>query len=653
MTSNPNPDNKRGLRNLFSGITSRYTLRLRQKVITVAISGLILASFVYTFAALITERTIMREEIIKKSKVVTQLASHLGELPLLSENEELIKKAISTLKHIPEVSFVELYNKEHELLALEGDFSPPPREHPVKTEISIIERSSYFDLCTRVYTIKAREDIDIFQDISESKELKEHIGWIRIGFSKAYMKQAEESIIYKGLLIAVIFTLTSITLLYKLLTAATKPLTTLSNAVESVRKGSYPEIKISSSDEIGTLTAEFNRMSRTIKEREEMLLKRANLSAFVADIGIVLTESGPLQTILQRCTEIMIIRLDVVLARIWIYKDYENILELSACTGIYTLSDSPQQRLLPGEFEAGMIAQKRRKHYSNTIDDLHFNDRKWATQKGIVSFAGYPIVVENQLVGVIDMFAKKPLTEDTIDIMDSVADEIALGIQHKLVEQKIKASLNEKEVLLREIHHRVKNNMQVISSLLSLQSEYIRDKQYIDILSESKNRIKSMALVHEKLYQSKDLANIDFNDYITTLANSLFSFYRVTAGNISVNIDVKDVLLGVDTAMPCGLVVNELLSNSLKHAFPEGRRGEISITLKKSGVELEPDYELIVSDNGVGIPEGLDIGKTKSLGLQLITTLVSHQLQGKLNLIRTDGTKFHIRFKEIKYAKRI
>ncbi len=640
-------------RKKISDIAAKHFTTLRQKIFLMAVLVLILTSIVYTFEAVRTERAIMREALLKKAAIVTELATHLGELPLISGNPELMKKEISSLKNISEVSFVAFYDKTMKLLVKEGDISRYPAKFTGNTRMSIIEKDEYFDLSAPVYIVRMEEDIGIFEETDQGEEVKKNIGWIRIGFSKTSMKEAEKTIIYRGVIIAVILIIASSILVYKLTTEATKPLALLSNAVASIRKGTYPEINITSMDEIGTLTSEFNRMSRTIKEREEMLLKRANLSAFVADIGIVLTESGPLQTILQRCTEIMIIRLDIVLARIWIYKDYENILELSACTGIYTLSDSPQQRLLPGEFEAGMIAQKRRRHNSNTIDDLHFNDRKWATQKGIVSFAGYPIVVENRLVGVIDMFAKKPLTEDTIDIMDSVADEIALGIQHKLVEQRIKASLNEKEVLLREIHHRVKNNMQVISSLLSLQSEYIRDKQYIDILSESKNRIKSMALVHEKLYQSKDLANIDFNDYITTLANSLFSFYRVTAGNISVNIDVKDVLLGVDTAMPCGLVVNELLSNSLKHAFPEGRRGEISITLKKSGVELEPDYELIVSDNGVGIPEGLDIGKTKSLGLQLITTLVSHQLQGKLKLIRTDGTKFHIRFKEIKYAKRI
>ena len=210
----------------------------------------------------------------------------------------------------------------------------------------------------------------------------------------------------------------------------------------------------------------------------------------------------------------------------------------------------------------------------------------------------------------------------------------------------------EKVVLLREIHHRVNNNMQIISSLLSLQSNYTRDKEYIDILSESRNRVKSMALIHEKLYQSKDLANIDFADYIKTLISNLYTFYSMSTENISLNIDVKDVVLGIDTAIPCGLVINELLSNSLKHAFPEGRKGEIRITLKKTGDVLKPDYKLTVSDNGVGIPEGVDIRKTESLGLPLIMTLIEHQLMGTIELDRTNGTSFHISFKELEYQKR-
>jgi two-component sensor histidine kinase len=218
---------------------------------------------------------------------------------------------------------------------------------------------------------------------------------------------------------------------------------------------------------------------------------------------------------------------------------------------------------------------------------------------------------------------------------------------------RTEASLKEKEVLLREIHHRVKNNMQIMSSLLKLQSRNVKDEQQIEVLKESQNRIKAMALIHEKLYRSKDLANIDFNDYIKNLVNDLFLSYKVSSSRISLKMNIENISLGIDTAIPCGLIVNELVSNSLKYAFPEGKDGEIKISLRRFA-DLKSDmFELIVSDNGAGLPKDLDIRNTESLGFRLITNLTENQLQGKLELNRSEGTKFQIKFKEAKYKERI
>jgi two-component sensor histidine kinase len=223
----------------------------------------------------------------------------------------------------------------------------------------------------------------------------------------------------------------------------------------------------------------------------------------------------------------------------------------------------------------------------------------------------------------------------------------------KHAEEKIKASLKEKEILLREIHHRTKNNMQVISSLLNLQSEYTRDEKYIAMLRESRNRIDTMALVHEKLYRSKDISNIDFHDYIVSLVNRLYDFYGLNAGRIALKIDIEHITLEPDTAIPCGLIINELVSNSLKHAFPGGRTGEIRIIFRRTALtRTEIEYNLTVGDNGVGMPEGLDISTLKTLGLQLVTTLVQHQLQGRLEFDRTEGTTCRISFKEVQYETR-
>jgi PAS domain S-box-containing protein len=222
--------------------------------------------------------------------------------------------------------------------------------------------------------------------------------------------------------------------------------------------------------------------------------------------------------------------------------------------------------------------------------------------------------------------------------------------ERKLSQEKVKASLKEKKVLLSEIHHRVKNNMQVISSMLYLQSKYIREKKYLDIFKDSQYRIKSMALVHEKLYKSKDLAHINFKDYVRSLTESLFRSYGVSTSKIALKINADDISLGIDTAIPCGLILSEIVSNSLKYAFPEGRQGEIEITFRSHD---ENEVELTVRDNGVGIPGDIDFRNAESLGLQVIVNLTEHQLQGEIELHRAKGTKFEIKFKERHAAKGI
>lgn len=240
--------------------------------------------------------------------------------------------------------------------------------------------------------------------------------------------------------------------------------------------------------------------------------------------------------------------------------------------------------------------------------------------------------------------------------LQSINEELQLEIaERKLAQEQLKSSLKEKEVLLKEIYHRTKNNMQVITSLLNLQSNQIDDPRYVALFNESRNRISSMALVHEKLYRSKNLSSIDFKDYITSLANGLLTFYGTKSGNISLAINAGGIILGIDTAIPCGLIINELLSNSLKYAFPEGRSGRIFIDLKKTtaGDKVDSEYELTVSDDGIGLSEDIDIRDTKSLGLQLVTNLTMHQLRGNVELQRSGGTAFFIRFKELKYHERL
>jgi len=197
--------------------------------------------------------------------------------------------------------------------------------------------------------------------------------------------------------------------------------------------------------------------------------------------------------------------------------------------------------------------------------------------------------------------------------------------------------------------------MQIISSLLNLQSQHLKaDEQFaVSILKESQNRVKSMAMIHENLYQSKDFTHIKFEDYITRLVYELFYSYSGDADKIRLVVDVDDVNLNMETAVPCGLIVSELFTNSVKYAFPEGREGEIRVSLKQEpGKDDAREFILTVSDDGVGFPPDLDYRNTETLGLELVNSL-TRQIDGNISLDLTQGTKFTVKFKELRYKKRI
>ena len=215
----------------------------------------------------------------------------------------------------------------------------------------------------------------------------------------------------------------------------------------------------------------------------------------------------------------------------------------------------------------------------------------------------------------------------------------------KRAEERIKAALKEKDILLKEIHHRVKNNLQIITSLLNLQSGYIQDEKTLEMLRESQDRIRSMAFIHEKLYRSGDLAQIHFDEYIRELTSHLVRSYGIDPEVIELKIQAQQILLDIDMAIPCGLIINELISNSLKHAFPDVMKGQICIDLHSVNHQ---GFQLTVSDNGMGFPRGLDFRNTQSLGLQLVNTLVE-QLEGTIELDNDNGTTFEIRFSEIEH----
>jgi PAS domain S-box-containing protein len=214
----------------------------------------------------------------------------------------------------------------------------------------------------------------------------------------------------------------------------------------------------------------------------------------------------------------------------------------------------------------------------------------------------------------------------------------------KMEEDQIQRDLKEKKVLLKEIHYRVKNNLKIVCSLLSLQGDYIQDKNTRTIFNESLNRVRTIALVHEELYRSMDSVKISFKEYIETLVQYLCQVYNPEPLKIEICTHVEDVSFGIDLAVPCGLIINELISNALKHAFPPSFKGKgrIEITLHP---KESSEIELIVKDNGVGISEKMSIHDKQTFGMQLVIILAEGQLKGKVFLERGEGTRFIIRFK--------
>ena len=268
---------------------------------------------------------------------------------------------------------------------------------------------------------------------------------------------------------------------------------------------------------------------------------------------------------------------------------------------------------------------------------------------GVRAYMSVPLIVAGELIGSLNLGASSPsvFKPDLIEIAQEVGHSLAVAIhQARLRAERrrhaaqIEASLKEKEVLLQEIHHRVKNNLQVISSLLNLQAGYVDDPETLSIFQDSQHRIRSMALIHEKLYRSANLARIDFADYIRDLGAYLFRSQNAEERDIKLDIQADDIFLDIDTAVPCGLILNELVTNTLKHAFPDGRTGETRIELTAGS---NGQVGLVIGDNGVGFPADVDFRETESLGLQLVNSLVE-QLDGVIEMHSKGGTEFKITF---------
>jgi PAS domain S-box-containing protein len=288
----------------------------------------------------------------------------------------------------------------------------------------------------------------------------------------------------------------------------------------------------------------------------------------------------------------------------------------------------------------GYIINEREAFFENDASNHALHGNFLDCNLSVRRFLAAPAIMQNKLIGLIFVVnSPRDYTESDLQTMKRLAEMFAIAVNRIWNEKQIRVSLKEKELLLKEIHHRVKNNMQIISSLLGLQSSHVKDDRDAALFEVSQHRVRSMALVHEKLYQSEGLSGIDFQDYITDLVEELHNSYYL-GGRVAIVINAKNILVDIDDAIPCSLIIHELVSNAMKHAFPDERTGNITIEFFRNG----GDNVLRIRDDGVGLPDGFDYQDTGSLGLQLVNAL-TQQLRGSIEVDTSNGTAFTIVFR--------
>ncbi|MGF7118658.1 histidine kinase dimerization/phosphoacceptor domain -containing protein [Methanobacterium oryzae] len=359
-----------------------------------------------------------------------------------------------------------------------------------------------------------------------------------------------------------------------------------------------------------------------------------------------------LSEVMKMFTEISSKTLNVDRVSIWLFnQDKTKII----CKDLYNLkTDCHEQDSIVEAVQYPRYFNAIKRSHNLAINDARIHNdtsefnESYFKPKGIFSVMDIPIWLDGELKGIVcheSLKIREWKFEDQ-DFASSIAYLISLGLEaseRRKVEKKLRASLDEKELLMKEIHHRVKNNLTVISSLLNLQSRYINDKETLDIFRESQNRAISMALIHEKLYQSADLRKITFGDYLRSLTEQLFYSYNISPG-INLSMEIEDLDVDINTSVPLALIVNEIVSNSLKHAFEGQKAGNISVKFYKKSDE----YELIIEDDGIGFPDNLNFRNVDSLGMQIVNSL-TRQINGKITLDKSNSTRFTINFKEKSY----
>ncbi len=514
-------------------------------------------------------------------------------------------------------------------------------------------------------------------------------GRINVGLSLSKYNQGISELTYRTTILAVIAIVLGLVASIIFAGNLTRPILLLNNAAKRISEGDLTaRANIKSKNELGYLASTFNKMTDTLKSSQEELeykveertaeLEKTN-KALQIEINEKLAAEKTLKQYNSQLETFDKIYRGIIAAKSTDEIIIETITRLPLLFSFISeatvaINDVKFDHIKVNGIKVDEVNGNKlfTQFYPSVPDFENLNNSPLNTHKlendirlienknqmeidilkeGLVSYISVPLAIEKNEIGIICLLSKTPniFKNNHVDTLLYFSNQLSVAINQAQLQEKIQIhakslqnSLSEKEVLLKEIHHRVKNNLQVISSLLYLNSKKIKDADALKMFKESQNRVKSIALVHERLYQSKDLGKIDFKEYVVKLTNDLLRSFAVNTALIKLNIDVNNIFISIDTAVPCGLIINELISNSLKYAFPDKEAGgnQINICFQRS---KDGELSLEISDNGVGLPSGFDIKNTQSLGLQLVETLIL-QLEGTREIDSTNGLSIKLKF---------
>ncbi|MBL0174980.1 MAG: PAS domain S-box protein [Ignavibacteria bacterium] len=458
-------------------------------------------------------------------------------------------------------------------------------------------------------------------------------GWIHIGLSLKKYHENMRSIYARTFVISIACIVFGFIVSVGFGRRLSRPIRELDESTRRIASGDLSSrARVTTGDELERLANSFNDMTGAWeKSRSELLHSReltSNIVTSLNDMLVVINSDGSIRMINHATSRLAgYSEAELINQSIFLICDaadmrpkWDHILKHGTDHKIETTFRAKSGLLIPVLFSATVLSRDDRENHGLVCVAVDITQRKQ---------------YEEEL-----KYAHDELEER----VETRTAELALtntSLLHEIQEndkarEQILSSLREKEVLLKEIHHRVKNNLQVISSLLNLQASSISDPQALEAFVESQQRVKTMGMIHEKLYQSKDLAHIEFADYVRNLASSLFRSYSTNGHGVRLEVEAENIYLDVETAIPCGLIINELITNSLKYAFRDGRDGIVRVCISRE----EKQMRLSIGDNGVGMPADFTFERADSLGLRLVKILTK-QLRGELELTNGIGAMFH------------